>query len=92
MRQMKIKKMANWPAAQQQAAARIFAQALPTPKQQPTPPITVVRSSWWPVENPSPTAWGWVPCMGSIDDEPESEAIIVKSETPTAEVRPYCEK
>lgn len=65
--------MATWPTAQREAAARIFLQALPTPKPQPPPPLTVIHSSWWPMVTESPTSWGnWT-------------SDVMKYETPTLE-------
>lgn len=48
--------MADWTMAERKAAARIFAQALPSlpPQRPPSKPMAVINSSWWPVVDVGP--------------------------------------
>lgn len=75
--------MADWTMAERKAAARIFAQALPS-QRPPSRPVAVINSSWWPVVDVGPPKETSPPHTGrsyETDDESFDDSC-----TPTDEV------
>ncbi|KAJ8921798.1 hypothetical protein NQ315_008427 [Exocentrus adspersus] len=80
--------MADWTMAERKAAARIFAQALPSlpPQRPPSKPISVINSSsWWPVVNVDTPRGPSLPLTGR-PSESDDESFDNNSYTPTDEI------
>ncbi|KAJ8976326.1 hypothetical protein NQ317_010093 [Molorchus minor] len=64
-------RMAEWTSAQRRAAARIFAQALPSlPSQRPPKQMAVIESAWWPAAAAEPQKASET---GRLDETDDSE-------------------
>lgn len=85
--------MAQWSQRQSEAAARIFARALPGPQkpiipQSCTPPPKLEPISWCslPAPNSSSSWFSLVNCAVQTNEDNEIEEIIVKDNSTPAEV------